>query len=133
MNESNETLNALLVAADGLLVMSESDYPFAPFVWHESTAPTAATLLAALGLDSSVPLETITLERLFASQERISADMGRDEIDRAQRFTALRQEIAARLRDIVVYRVGSIDIAVYIVGKDAQAVVVGLQTRLIET
>jgi hypothetical protein len=107
MNASNETLNALLAAADGLVVMSESDYPFTPFVWHESTAPTAATLLAALGLDSTVPVEIVPLERFFASQERISDGMSPDEIDRAQRFTALRQEIAARRRDIIVYRVGS--------------------------
>jgi type IV secretory pathway TrbF-like protein len=51
----------------------------------------------------------------------------------AARFAALRTMIISLLTDVVVYRVGRIQITAIIVGRDAVGNVVGLQTTQIET
>lgn len=127
------TLDTLLAASAGLLMPSENDYPFEPFVWAGDAPPTPAALVAALGLPPETPVEIRSLERLFAPliRERDTDD----EQARAQRarFAALRAAFEGSLADITVYRVGAIAIKVIIAGVDGDSAVVGLSTTVIET
>jgi hypothetical protein len=128
-----DALTTLGAAADGLLVMSESDYPLEPFRWPGPGPLTPAALLAHLGLPADTLVEARTLDAFLGPM----AD-GQDWMDAAQRaaaarFAVLRGQIAALLADVVVYRLGRIQITAIIVGRDADGHTVGLQTTLIET
>ncbi len=51
----------------------------------------------------------------------------------ARRFQALLRLLKENLDDLKVYRVGTINIAVYIVGRTVTGNWVGLSTRVVET
>lgn len=128
-----DDLAVIRVFADGLLMPSESDYPFTPFRWPGPSPISAPALLTHLGL----PPETLVEERDFklffdrlATFQEWHADEDRPKV---ARFAALRNALTARLRDLVVYRVGTIQIHVFIVGRSTSDELIGLRTLLIET
>lgn len=129
----SDALAVIAMAADGLLMPSESDYPFEPFRWPDAGPLTAEALLVHLGLPPETPVETsdglALLDRLAAERDW----HGEQERATAARFAKLRNTIAARLTDVVLYRVGHIQITVIIAGRDASGAIVGLRTTAIET
>lgn len=129
----SDALSALVAAAEGLLMPSESDYPFEPFRWPGPGPLTPEALLAHLGLPPETPVETRDAAALF---ERLSAPRdwhGEPERATAARFAALRDAFATNLADVVVYRVGTITISLFILGRDPAGATVGLRTTVIET
>ncbi|NJN19002.1 MAG: sugar-non-specific nuclease inhibitor NuiA-like protein [Oscillochloris sp.] len=128
-----DALAELATAAEGLLVMSESDHPLEPFRWSAADPITPETLLAYLQLPIDTPIETRSLEAFFdpLAQDREWFDDEQRVI--ATRFAALRDLIADRLRDVTVYQVGTTRITALIIGRDPSDEFVGLRTSLIET
>lgn len=128
-------LSAIERAADGLLMPSESDYPFELVRLAQMTGPSldAAELLVALGLSADTPVEMTTLDYLFRNVA-VPHDW-HDEVQQQQvpRFQALQQAILDNLRDVQVARVGSVEVAVYILGRTDAGDWAGLKTTLIET
>lgn len=128
-----DALAAILAASDGLLMPSESDYPFELFRWPGPGPITPEALLAYLGLPPDTPVETRDaldlLDRLAAAQ----GWHGEEERATTARFAQLRDTLTAHLGDLVAYRVGRIQITLIIAGRDASGAIVGLRTTLIET
>lgn len=130
---AESTLKSLEQAAAGLLFPSESDYPLTPFRYGGQGEPTAAGLLAAEGKPEETAVEEIPLEELF---DGVTADIeGADEAEKAEteRWRALVALLRADLGDLRVYRVGAIDIDVYVLGRHASGEWLGLKTKVIET
>jgi hypothetical protein len=128
-----DTLAALTAASAGLLVPSESDYPLEPFVWPGPAPITVAALLAHLGLPPDTPVETRGVERFLGRLARERDWMGAADRAKAARFGALQRLFLERLSDVVVYRVGEIELQVFTVGRDADGRYLGLRTTQIET
>jgi hypothetical protein len=128
-------LAAIERAAAGLLMPSESDYPFELVRFPQLTGASLepAELLAALQLPADSPVETTTLDHLFRNVA-VPHDW-HDEVQQQQvpRFQALQQAILDNLRDVQVVRVGTVEIAVYILGRTDGGEWAGLKTTLIET
>lgn len=128
-----DTLATITAAADGLLMPSESDYPFEPFSWSGPEPLTPELLLTLLGLPSDTPVEVgdalTLLDRLATIQEWF----GEYEQYIAARFATLRDTITAHLTDLTLYRIGTIRITMIIVGRDYTGATVGLRTLAIET
>jgi hypothetical protein len=125
--------SALETAADGMLFMSESDYPLTYVGWTGEGAPTAANLSALLGVQAG----TLVEQRSFAqTMDHLGEayDPGDPYIvEYAQTFRALREVMEANLTDLTVIRVGEISIDVYFVGRSSCGDLVGLKTTSIET
>jgi O-acetyl-ADP-ribose deacetylase (regulator of RNase III) len=126
-------LDRIVAAAEGLLVMSESDYPLLSFQWPGPDTLTPESLLAHLGLPPDTLVETRTLDAFFSPL--VAEHDWFDEAQRAAaaRFAALRAMIASLLTDVVVYRIGRIRITTIIAGVDPAGSAVGLRTTQIET
>jgi Nuclease A inhibitor-like protein len=128
-----DELDSIMLLADGLLMPSESDYPFTAFRWPGPEPLSAPALLAHLELPPETPVEQRDFNAFF---ERLTApqDWHSDE-DKARlaRFAALRDALLAKLSELVVYRVGTIQIHVFIVGRSPSGATMGLRTLLIET
>jgi len=129
----DDPIAALADAAEGLLVPSESDYPLTPFRWTGASPLTAAALLAALDLPPDTPVETRTLDAFFAPLTRVTDALDGQQAAQTTRFAALRDQIAGHLTDVIVYRVGRIQITAIIAGTTAEGATGGLRTTLIET
>lgn len=126
-------LDRLVAAAQGLLATSESDYPLEPFRWPGPGPLTPASLLAHLGLPVATPVEQGDPARFFRGQAQPPEDGDAAELARAARFAALGRLFARLLTDRSYYRVGSVEVHVFLVGVDGDGETVGLRSVLVET
>jgi hypothetical protein len=119
---------------DGLYFPSESDFPFEVIVWENFADGLFDTekWLAQNGFPTDSPIENTSLDYLFRN---LSVEQEwHDEVQKEQvaQFKALQEFLQANLTDLTVYRVGRIEITIFIIGKFANDVV-GLKTQAIET
>ena len=128
---SATTRAALESASAGLTYMSESDYPF-DYVAYPSVPAgqtvTRSQFMAAARIAPGTPVEVRTLDQTFAhlTNPDVTGDL-------ALRYAALLRTIRANLTYAKVYRVGTIQVHLYIVGRDHCGRLAGLHTISIET
>lgn len=123
-------LQELQQASEGLLFISENDYPLTAFVWEKAADGfNTDTLLAKSGHPAGTLVETRTVDNFF--RNAIRDDLYGEEA--AARFRQVVELLKTRLTDIQVYRLGEISIDVYVIGKTANGDLAGYTTRLIET
>ncbi|MEQ9667436.1 nuclease A inhibitor family protein [Coleofasciculus sp. G2-EDA-02] len=129
MNE----IDQLKKSSEGLLWISEANYPFEVFTWDNTDILTPALVLERAGYPPDTPIEVQTLDQFFASA--ITEEDWHNEAEKAQvkRYQALEQTLSDCLTDIQVYRLGSTTIDIYIAGKTPEGTVAGLSTKVVET
>lgn len=115
MQTDNEIAEELRRASAGLMVMSESDYPFEVVQWEAGTEVGPKFLREISGKAADCPVEEVDLDQVLG------------------RFERLELLLRNKLTDVKAYKVGTISIPVYIVGKGPQGSWLGLSTRLIQT
>jgi hypothetical protein len=125
-----EIADRLSQLANGLLFPSESEYPLEPFTWKSATL-TPETILTRSQKPSDTPIESITLEDFFAPVVTDEDWFEDEDREIAQRFRDLQAAIAT-LENVQVFKVGTVEIDVYIVGAIGPDLV-GLKTTVIET
>jgi Nuclease A inhibitor-like protein len=132
--EEEFAVDSLKAIAEGLTWMSESDYPFEVSQLPDRANPlNTEELLQLTGHDADAPVEEISIKNFFAPV--IQPQDWHEEADkqRMQRFQTLLQWIEQHLSDVKVYRVGTIEIDVYIIGKTESGAWISLSTKAIET
>lgn len=134
--------STLEAATNGMLWMSESDYPF---TWTQLDGAAArvnslADFLTVLGAEATRPSEERTLAATFGWRLQHQAGETPEEAAEVERYVRLKALLESNLTDVRVYRVaepgrdeldGAID--VYIVGRNAHGDLVGLRTVSVET
>lgn len=124
-------MKLLLKASEGLLYTSESDYPFSYFSFsNASKLPTPQRFLQLIH-QTGQPIEQVRFDDLFNRLTRVEPGMDEQQIKAAKRYRVLEKVFKATFKDLTVYRVGTIQIQVYITGVNACGVG-GLQTVSIE-
>ena len=128
-------LDTLAKATAGLLFPSESDAPLTPYTFPGApgTEPTPAALLAAEHLPSDTPVETITVADLFDPFAQAADGATAEDKAEAARYRAIADLLAQEPSELRVFRVGKVDIDVYILGKDPKGTWLGLKTHVVET
>lgn len=122
----------LMKASKNLLMSSESDYPFEFFQWEDQADLTTEKLLELAGHPQDTSVEVVELDYLFRNVAQEKEWHDEAEKINVSSFQTLVKTLKENLRDIKVYRVGTINIDVYIVGK-ADGSLAGLSTKLVET
>ncbi|UBF30787.1 nuclease A inhibitor family protein (plasmid) [Kovacikia minuta CCNUW1] len=130
-----KVISILRQAVNDLLWMSESEYPIDILEWNVSEEHpfTVETLLQATQHSPDGPIQQLTIEALFEPLMQEQDWFGPEEHQRAQRFQSLYQLLQERLSEIQVYRIGTIEVDIYILGKVTSTKLIGLHTRLVET
>lgn len=118
MKSDEAIVRELEQAAEGLLVMSESDYPLELIRWSGDTSITPEYLCSVSDRPPHTGIEETDLAGFFRSRET---------------FRPVVKAIENNLSQVRVYRVGLINIPVYIVGRSPEGNWLGLSTRVIET
>ncbi len=124
------TQSNLEQAASGLLMMSESDYPFEYFA-TDDTQVNDTVLLKLAGKPQGTLIEKTTLEHLFRNMADPNSPSVKPET--STRFREFIESLKNELTEISVYRVGEIQVQVFIIGINLQGTVSGMRTLLIET
>src|ERR1700750_1133592 len=132
MKSDEQLIQELEEAARGLLFMSESDYPLEVFKWT-AAEPSHEFLQKLAGKDSSAEVETQGAREFFRAAASEPDWKGEAELALARRFQALLRLLETALSDLKVYRVGSIDINVYVAGRAPSGNWLGVSTRVVET
>ena len=127
-----EIIDRLTQATVDLLWSSESDYPFELVTWISGTELTAVALFQGLD-DADLEIESMTLTDLFKPVLVVEDWYEAAELAQIDRYTNLVQAIESSLADVQVFRVGEVEIAIYIVGKTPGEDLVGLKTHVVET
>ena len=118
-----------------LVWMSESDYPFDTFTWSNQEVKEVNTqnLLQKTHHSLDAPVKVIDVEKFFqrATDEKDWYDS--EEIEIAKKYQALVETLKQNLDNIQVYKIGDVEIDVYIVGQLKSGDWVGLSTKAVET
>jgi hypothetical protein len=129
---SGEIVEKLKEASTGLLMMSESDYPFEVVQW-EGAAPATQEKILQLTDSQNLQVEVVELDYLFrncAFEQEWHNELQKKDV---KRYQTLMQTLKDNLSDISVYRVGQINIDAYIIGQTQNGDLAGLVTKLVET
>src|SRR5690349_15910635 len=110
-----QLIEELREAARGLLVMSESDYPLEVFNWG-AAEPTPEFLRGLTGEAADAPVETRTAADAFRVMVSEPEWKNAEQLAEARRFKKLVRLLEQNLADLKVFRVGLINIPVYVVG-----------------
>lgn len=131
MKTDERLMRELTGAAAGLLLMSESDHPLEVIRW--GAEPTAEFLRGLTGHGPSAPVEERSPAEFFRAPTSEPEWKTGAELETARRFQSLRRLLEENLEGLKVYRVGEIDMPVYVVGRTPAGSWVGLRTRVVET
>jgi Nuclease A inhibitor-like protein len=127
-----EVIDRLTEATVDLFWSSESDYPFELVSWISGTELTADGLFNDLD-DADLEVESMTLADLFKPVLAVEDWYEAAELAQVGRYRDLLQAIEVSLADVEVFRVGEVEIGVYIVGRTSAGDLVGLKTYVVET
>lgn len=133
MKSDEQILSELSEAARGLTYMSESDYPLETVRLAGAGRPTPEALRELAGAGADAPVQALSLEQFFRAPVSEPSWKGGSELASARRFRELARALAENLSDIEVYKVGEINMPVYVLGRSPAGHWLGLSTRVVET
>ena len=125
-------IEELREAARGLTIMSESDYPLEVFNWG-AVEPTEEFLRGLTGEAADAPIETRTAADFFRVSASEAEWKNAEQLAGARGFQRLLHLLEQNLTDLKAYRVGTINIPVYVAGRSASGNWLGVSTRVVET
>jgi hypothetical protein len=133
MKTDEQILKELERGIAGLSFMSESDYPFAVVRWDSAHEMTGPYLRGLTGESADAPFEVESLEDFFGPAAAEADWKGAAELETAKSYQALIRLLKDNLEDVRVYKVGKINIPVYIIGRSPAGSWLGISTRVVET
>ncbi|BDA67036.1 nuclease inhibitor homolog [Calothrix sp. PCC 7716] len=134
-SSNDELLDKLKLATDGLLFMSESEYPFEVFLWHSKQKQQVDTefVLSKLNKPSDTKVEFVDLDSFFDVATTEEEWHSKEDKEIVKKYQYLVKIIKENLSDIKVARLGDIEIDAYIIGQVPSGDLAGLSTKIIET
>lgn len=118
----------------GLFYISESDFPVEVFVGEAADDHSKEELLKQAWHDSGDEIEEIPFSVFFEKLTTVRDWYGDELKERSVKFANLEQELESALEDARVFRIGKIQIEIYVVGVDKKSgKLMGIKTKAIET
>lgn len=117
--------------ARGLYYISETDSQIVAFVGEKASVADAETLLRQI--KSSESVEERDFEDFFKRLTEMQEWFGEGETRDANKFNDLKRLLEENLRELKVFKVGKIEIDVFVVGLDKENVLTGIRTKAVET
>jgi hypothetical protein len=133
MKSDEQVSKELGEATQGLTFMSESDYPIEVVRWEGVEELSPEYLRSAAGQGATVTVEERTVADFFRVAAGEQKWKGEAELALARRYQTLARLLEENLKGVKVYRVGEINIGVYVVGRSDEGNWLGLSTRVVET
>ena len=134
MNQTNlEIIDQLKAATHGLLFTSECEYPFEVFLWEAIAPVIPEKVVQQTGHPQDTPVEVVEVENFFRVATTESEWHTEEEKETVKRYQTLVKTLQSYLSDMKVYRLGHVEIDVYIVGQTPDANLAGLSTHVVET
>jgi hypothetical protein len=121
-------------AVKDLLYMSESDEPFEVVLWKgRADCSDPRDLLGRAKAGTAAPIEAVSLDDFFKNLIKEEKWHGQEEKALVQKYRKLKATVAEHLSNVQVFRVGTIQVDIFIVGKTKQGDWAGVKTLAVET
>jgi len=120
-------------ASNGLLFLSETDAPFEVIHWPAQGELTPVKLLQLTNHPPDAPVKVVSVDDFFAIATQEEDWHDQEEREMVQRFQNKVSVLKQNLSQLQVFRVGNINIDVYIVAATPSGELAGLSTKLVET
>ncbi len=117
----------------GLWYISETDAEILAFNGSKADSVKKENLLNQIGKPSETPVEERDFAELFTRLTQLQDWFGDDEKATAEKFAALKDLLEKNLKDLKVFKVGQIQLDVYVIGLDTDGNLSGIQTKAVET
>ena len=118
-------------AIKDLYYISETDSELFLYAGEKAEEVTAEILLNQIGRKDQV--EERAFEDFFKRLTENQEWFGDEEIETANRFSALKEILTKNLSQLKVFKIGTIEVDIYIVGLDAEHFIKGVWTKAVET
>jgi hypothetical protein len=120
-------------AAEGLYYISETDARILPFIGGQTEAVTREEILEQTKSAIDSPVEERDFVEFFARLTEIQDWFGDEEKETAQKFMRLKELLEKSLKELKVFKIGKIQLDVYIVGLNNKGELTGIKTKAVET
>ena len=132
MPTTQDLLPELEAACDNLLWRSETDCPFeVTIVSIERQLSSVDALLSHY--PAHTPVSVVSLDDFFGQAMIERAWFDSRELSLVERYRNLHDLLESTLENLQVYRIGSVEIDVYLLGKTEDNQVIGVKTKIVET
>lgn len=131
--QANPFVEKVKELSEGLYYISETDAEIFPFEGTKAEAVTKENILIQTKNAPDAPVEERNFAEIFARLTAMQDWFGDEEKATAERFAAIQKFLEENLKDLKVFKIGSIQIDVYFVGLDANGNLMGIQTKAVET
>ena len=132
-SKTNDLIERISQSVAGLSYTSESDAPVDLFVGNTADAVTRENLLSQLEISANSPVETVAFDDFFAPLTAIQSWFGKEEKASAAKFARLRDLLKNNLEDLNVFKIGAVELDIYVVGLNAESKLMGIATKAVET
>ncbi len=133
MKNAGEFFEGLETTCKGLIYISETDAAVTPFVGEPTDTMSANNILQQTGKPLDEPIEEIDLNEFFGRLTSMRDWYGEPEKARAKKFLELKTLLEVNLRQLKVFKTGTIQRDIYIVGIDSNGCLMGVKTNAVET
>lgn len=120
-------------AADGLFYISETDAEIEVFDGKQAETVTKEEVLSQTGNSIDVTVVEKSFDDFFAPLTEIQDWYGDEEKETAQKYAKLKQLLENNLRDLKCFKIGKIQLDIFVVGLDAENKLLGIKTKAVET
>ncbi|MEA5466338.1 nuclease A inhibitor family protein [Leptothoe sp. PORK10 BA2] len=127
-----DLLPELEAACDQLLWRSEADYPFEVAILPSDQQPPSVDGLLGSYPDNT-PVAIVSLDDFFGQSTVERSWFDSRELTLVERYRNLRDLLETTLENLQVYRIGTVEVDVYLLGQTEDDQVIGVKTKIVET
>jgi hypothetical protein len=117
----------------GLIYISETDADIQPFIGETTERVSADSLLSQIGAESDGRIEEREFTDFFGRLTTMQDWFDDERREMTEQFTELEKLLTENLKDLKVFKVGEIEIDIYVVGLDKENRLAGVRTQAVET
>ena len=128
-----ELIQKLQTATQNLFWLSEAEYPWEIFYWHNADTFHENILLQQSNCSSSVKIAIQQLSDFFEPAIKLQSWHNDTEKAEVQRYQTLVNLITANLTDTKVYLLGEVEIDAYVLGTTKHNAIAGITTKIVRT
>ncbi len=134
-HDSSDLMTQLKQACNNLLWISESEYPFEVFCWQDQSASdlTDQKLLEVTHHSMDTIVKTDEFDSFFEVVTQPQDWYGDEEIATMKQYQQLVATLKQHLSNLKVYRLGEINLDIYVVGQTPDSHLAGITTKAVET
>lgn len=131
--KENELATEIEKIATGLYYISETDAEILPFSGNKAEIVSVEEILKQTANAADTAVEERDFDEFFGRLTEIKDWFGDEETANAHKFAELKKLLEVNLKDIRVFKIGKINLDIYVVGLDAENKLMGIKTEAVET